>query len=332
MWLHWTPESWRGPFPFEIGLFYFLTLTGFLITRTLLREREAGEHTGHPWRWRAYHGFQKRRLLRILAPCYAAMLLAVLVGAPDICSHPIAYFGHYSNFHIAMLHGWPSGTAHYWTLAIQMQFYLIWPLVVFLIPRRAMAVAFTICAALGPVSRYVVSHWFPEVIHTSMISTSALDYFGIGALLAYALWCGMPAGDKRLATVAWLALAGYVVLYVCNIRGLSTGCVGYIQQTLLTVSLAGLISWALAGHRGVVGRVLNHPAVQHVGRVSYGLYLFHTPVPLLLGIVLPWLWLPVFDGPLVVVRLVVFILVSWGAAWLCWRWLEGPNRLRWLHL
>ena len=48
MWYHWAPREWRGPFPFEIGLFFFLTLTGFLITRILLRERAAGEAGGGP--------------------------------------------------------------------------------------------------------------------------------------------------------------------------------------------------------------------------------------------------------------------------------------------
>jgi peptidoglycan/LPS O-acetylase OafA/YrhL len=61
-----------------------------------------------------------------------------------------------------------------------------------------------------------------------------------------------------------------------------------------------------------------------VGRLSYGLYLFHTPMPLALGFVLPFLWQPVFDGPLLGVRLAVFGLASWAAAWLCWRYLEQP--------
>lgn len=76
-----------------------------------------------------------------------------------------------------------------------------------------------------------------------------------------------------------------------------------------------------------MGRLLDHPAAQHVGRLSYGLYLFHTPVPLFLGWVMPFLWHPLFSGPLSGVRLTVFALVSWGLAWLCWRWLEGPRRL-----
>jgi peptidoglycan/LPS O-acetylase OafA/YrhL len=224
--------------------------------------------------------------------------------------------------------GWPSGTAHYWTLAIQMQFYVFWPLPVFLTPRRALGGMFAACVLIAPLSRLAIERWFPEIRHAEAITTSAFDYFGVGALLALAMQRGVKEGDRRLAIAGWIAFAGYVALYVCGEAGRPLAGFCYFQQTLLAVTFAGLISSTLGGLRGRLGRLLDHPAVQHAGRLSYGLYLFHTPVPLLLGWVLPWLWHPTLDGPLQVVRLAVFGLVSWGMAWLCWRWLEGPGRLR----
>lgn len=331
MWFHWLPE-WRGPLPLEIGLYFFLTLTGFLITRILLRERAAGESGGGTWRVRAYKGFQHRRLARILTPCYVAMLFAMLVGASDIRSHPLAYFAHVSNFHMAWMEGWPSGTAHYWTLALQMQFYFFWPILVYLTPRRILGLVFGLCVVMAPVSRWVIEVWFPEIQHSQAITTSALDYFGVGALLALAFESGVREGDRRLAVMGWLAFLGYVIIYGMREAGHPIVALGYVQQTILAVAMAGLISSTLGGFQGHRRRVLDHPAVQHVGRLSYGLYLFHTPVPLMLGWVLPQLWHPVFDGPLLPVRILVFTLASWGMAWLCWRWLEGPDRLRFPRL
>ena len=327
MWHHWAPKAWKGPFPFEIGLFFFLTLTGFLITRILLRERAAGEHLGKPWRVRVYREFQRRRLARILGPCYAAMLFAILVGASDIRAHPLAYFGHVSNFHMAWMAGWPSGTAHYWTLALQVQFYFCWPLLVFGVPRKSLGRVFVGCALLAPVSRLLIERWFPGIHHGEAITTAALDYFGVGALLALALDGGLKAGDRRVTMVAWIAFAGYVALYVMEETGRQVPGLWPIKQTLLSVAFAGLISATLGGLDGALGWLLDHPVVQHVGRLSYGLYLFHTPAPLLLGLLVPQLWLPVFSGPLIAVRLLVFALTSWGLAWACWRWLEGPDRL-----
>ncbi|MEO5715768.1 MAG: acyltransferase [Luteolibacter sp.] len=322
MWHHWAEKSWRGPFPFEIGLFFFLTLTGFLITRILLRERGVCEGHGNPWRVKTYRHFLKRRMVRILVPCYAAMIFAIIVGAKDIQQFPWFYFAHLSNFHMAFMDGWPSGTAHYWTLAIQMQFYLIWPLVVFLTPKRALFPGFLICTAAAPVCRFVLERWFPEIHHSEAISFSSLDYFAVGSLLALAMHRGMAAGDRRLRLAGLLAFCGYAVLYVCNELGRPVAGFCYIQQTLVSVVFIGLISSTLSGFGGVLGKLLEHPAVQHVGKLSYGLYLFHTPVPLFLGWVLPWLWHPFFTGPWVAARLLVFALTSWGLAWLCWKYLE----------
>ena len=323
MWLHWAPAAWRGHFPFEIGLFFFLTLTGFLITRILLRERATCESGGEKWRIKAYLNFQKRRMTRILVPCYAAMLFAMLVGAPDIRQHWLAYFAHGANFHMAFMEGWPSGTAHYWTLAIQVQFYLVWPLVVFLTPRKLLAAAFLGCVALAPISRMILARQFPEIHHSEMITPTAMDYFAVGALLALALDRGMKTGDGRLNLAALLAFAGYSVLYVFNEMSRPIGGFCYIQQTLVSVVFAGLISATLAGFGGWRGQILDHPAVQQIGRLSFGLYLFHTPVPLLLGYILPWLWHPFFTGFWQILRLGIFGLTSWGLAYLCWRYLEA---------
>ncbi len=324
IWLHWAPYAWRGPLPFEIGLYFFLTLTGFLITRVLLRDRDQGEASGGPWRRPALRFFLKKRAIRILIPCYAAMLFAWIFGAPDIRAHPFVYLLHVANFHIAMLPEWPSGTAHYWTLAIQIQFYLLWPLVIYFVPRRALVPVLVVFAALAPLTRWLTLHHFPQVEHPGAISTAAADYFGAGALLAVAMSRGLKAGDRRLGRAAWVAFVLYAVLYVFDEAGRPVAGLRHFQQTLVSVVFAGLISATLRGFGGLLGKILDHPAIQHIGKISYGLYLFHTSMPLAMGCVLPFLWHPVFDGPLLAVRLIVLGLGSWGIAWLCWRYLEQP--------
>lgn len=332
MWLHWSPREWHSWFPFEIGLFYFLTLTGYLITRILLQTRASGGAPGVRWRARAMKDFLKRRFTRILVPCYAAMLFALLVGAPDIRQHPLVYALHLSNWHIAFLQDWPSGTSHYWTLAIQMQFYLFWPLVVWFIPWRLLAPVFFLMVLIAPVSRHLACVYFPQVVHPEAVTFSALDYFGVGALLALALHHGMRPGDRRLAWLSTAAFAAYTVLYVGNEADTNLAMFGYFQQTLLAVAFAGLISATLRGFHGPLGRVLDHPVVQAVAGRSYALYLLHTAVPLLVGLIIPWLWHPSWLDRLLVPRLLVFTLCSWWLAGLCWRWLEGPRRLRWTGL
>lgn len=328
MWLHWAIPHWRGPIPFEIGLYFFLTLTGFLITRILLREREKGEESGSPWRLEALKRFQWRRALRILIPCYAAMVFGLIVGAEDLRGHPLVYFAQLSNFHLATLPEWPSGTAHYWTLAIQQQFYLFWPLLVFLLPQRLLLPVFVAAIATAPLSRLVLLHHFPEIPNPGAITTSALDFLGGGSLLALAMHRGLDPADPRLRLPVRISLAAYLVLYAFDNRGHPIPGLRHFQQTFLTAAMLGLIAASLAGLPDALARVLSSKPLQHLAKISYSLYLLHNLVPLGLGWVLPQLW--EMDGPAgTFIRLLAFALGSWGLSWLSWRWIEQPvDRLR----
>lgn len=327
MWLHWAPREWRGVFPFEIGLFFFLTLTGFLITRILLKEGEA-VRDGTEGGFVLYGRFLRRRFGRVVLPCVVAMLFALVVGAPDIREHPWWYFLQGSNYHMAMRETWPSGTAPFWSLAIQMQFYVAWPLLVLWLPRVVLPYVFASGLVVAPLSRWVLDASYPEVYHAGAIPLCAMDYFGAGALLAWALACGWSAGHRGIQAAACAGLGGYVVIYVADACGSAIPFTWPVQQTFLAVGMAGLIGLTLRGFPGWAGAVLTHPAVQHVGRISYGLYLFHAAVPLLLGKIMPFLWMgPAAHEPwMLAVRIVMFGLASWGIACLCWKYLEAGGK------
>jgi peptidoglycan/LPS O-acetylase OafA/YrhL len=215
------------------------------------------------------------------------MVFAILVGASDIRSHPLAYFLHVSNWHIALMPDWPSGTSHYWTLAIQMQFYLLWPLLVFLAPRRTLGWCFGLAVLAAPICRWIIDCRFPQIHHSEAVTGCAMDHFGCGALLALAIERGMSPGDRRLGWLATASFVVYAVLYVFNEAGMALPIACHFQQTLLAVAFAGLISRTMAGFSGGLGRVLDHPAVQHVARLNYGLYLLHSAAPLLVGLIIP---------------------------------------------
>ncbi|MGB6220852.1 acyltransferase family protein [Haloferula sp.] len=324
IWLHWAPREWCGPFPFEIGLYFFLTLTGFLITRILLKNRRIGEDSGQLWKWSSFRTFQSRRALRILIPCYLAMLFAIAAQAPDINQHPWWYFTQLSNFHIALLPQYPSGTAHYWTLAIQQQFYLLWPIFVFLIPRKWLGAFFITCIAIAPISRAVLENHFPSVHHPGAITTSALDYLGAGALLALLFDNGIQPGNRRINIAAWICFLPYAILYCLSEAGHHIPGLAHLQQTFLSIAIVGLISATLHGLPGILGKFLETPAMQYIGKISYGLYLFHATVPMALGWVLPFLWNGGDSQLMLDLRILVFALASWAIAWLCWRYVEVP--------
>jgi peptidoglycan/LPS O-acetylase OafA/YrhL len=325
-WDHWRPSTWPRVFPFEVFLFFFLVLTGYLITGALLRERDRSEARGGSWKREALKTYQIRRGLRILAPYYAALLLAWAVRAPDLIGPGLPWYVlHVSNIHIATLGHWPPGTNHFWSLATQQQFYLIWPFVIWFLPRRLLVGAILLFTALAPASRHLhgfFQQWFawPE-----LLTWTSFDYFGIGALLALAVHRGMSLESPALRWLAGAAMAGYITLFASHSLGWETHGLRPFQQTLLSVGLCGVIAAGSTGIPKRAGSWLEHASLQRIGQLSYGIYLFHNLAPLVTGKLLPFLWSGWFEsGPAIFLRIAVYAAVTWALTLASWRWIESP--------
>jgi peptidoglycan/LPS O-acetylase OafA/YrhL len=324
-WDHWCPAGWPRVLPFEVFLFFFLVLTGYLITGSLLRERDRGEAGGIPWKRAALQTYQVRRGLRILAPYYAALLLALVLGAPDVIPGLGWYVFHLSNIHIATLGYWPAGTNHFWSLAMQQQFYLAWPLVIWLLPRKCLVWALLAFTAVGPVSRMFHDALLPWFVWPQVLTWASFDYFGIGGLLAVAVRRGMTFESPALRYLSLAALAGYLSIFTAHAMGWQTYGLRPVQQTLLAVAICGIIAKGFTGFTGPFRQVLEHPAIQRIGQLSYGVYLFHNIAPLLTGKLAWFLWDDFFQNPAgAVLKVACFGVVTWGLTLASWRWIEQP--------
>ena len=325
-WDHWCPAGWPRVFPFEVFLFLFLVLTGYLITGSLLRERDRCENRGGAWRAAALKSYQIRRGLRILAPYYAALALAWIVRAPDMSGSGLPwYVFHLSNFHMAHLGYWPAGTNHFWSLAIQQQFYLIWPFVIWFLPRKLLVPAILAFTAVGPASRMFHDFFLPWFTWPQVLTWACFDYFGIGALFALAVHRGMSLESPALRWLAVTGLAGYLGIFGAHALGWQTFGLRPFQQTLLAVAWCGFIAAASVGFPGLAQRILEHPAIQQIGRLSYGLYLFHNLAPLVTGKLFWFLWDGSFEkGPGALVLILLYAAVTWSLTLASWRWIEQP--------
>lgn len=325
-WDHWCPAGWPRVFPFEVFLFLFLVLTGYLITGSLLRERDRSEALGRPWKAAALKTYQIRRGLRILAPYYAALALAWIVRAPDVTGSGWPwYVFHVSNLHMAMLGYWPSGTNHFWSLAVQQQFYLIWPFVIWFLPRRWLVLVLLGFTALAPLSRVFHGFFQGWVDWPELLTWSSFDYFGIGALFALAVHRGMSLESPGLRWLAGIGLAGYLGIFGAHALGWPTFGLRAVQQSLLSIAWCGFIAMAQVGFTGWPQRILEHPGIQRIGQLSYGLYLFHNLAPLVTGKLFWFLWNGSFEkgaGALLIILLNAAI--AWGLTLASWRWIEQP--------
>ena len=268
------------------GVDLFFVLSGFLITRILLRVRGERRNLGV---------FYVRRALRIL-PLYLGVLvmvfgvLANVPGASDLVARIAPAQGwlwlHCSNLGLA-LHpdlplsaGWLRLT-HFWSLSLEEEFYLLWPFMVFALPARALGAS---CAA------YAVVAWLVRLACLVAGAPSPLalalvraDGLALGALAALALHEGWlePARLGLLARRA-LAASGCVVLGLAGSRGLFE-----LEDPVITAwGLSALqVLWVavllLALQDGPWKRFLEGRGLRALGRCSYALYVFH---PLAFGL------------------------------------------------
>jgi peptidoglycan/LPS O-acetylase OafA/YrhL len=315
------------------GVQLFFVLSGFLISGALLDTRRAGDY---------YAAFYQRRALRILPLYFGVLALTFLLLAPlralprevlAAQSHQIWLWAFLSNWTDPLGLGVP-GFTHFWSLAVEWQFYLLWPLIVrrldaegllrlaLLVALASLAIRIAMRAAGCP----------PEWVYE--FSVCRMDALTLGAAAAAML--RIPAWESRLRgwsvrfpwLIALAIVAGAPLTRGYPDSGLVTQTAG---MTLLAVCFAGLVVYGALGEvdrAASARRILSVASLRSIGKYSYAMYVFHYPLHKLVGAPLIARLAP-RPGVLVALAYVACVgLVSYGLAWLSWRLLESPC-LRW---
>jgi peptidoglycan/LPS O-acetylase OafA/YrhL len=282
----WTRLAAIGAHLGWIGVQLFFVLSGFLITRNLLDSR------GSP---RYYSTFYARRALRILPLCVATLVFLLLV-LPRLVTLPPRVLATYDQqvWLWTFLSNWAGGSGrgvywfpHFWSLAVEEQFYVVWPFVVALaIPRRLVPV----CAALvfgAILARCVMLGSGSSTIAIYENTLCRMDALALGAIAAVAI--GSPAwveGVRRhsaaLLAVAVAALAATAAATQgFDIANWTLIILGF---TILAAAFAAIVLLATTPRPGVLAaalkRLLAWAPLRSVGRYSYAMYLFHQPIAL----------------------------------------------------
>jgi peptidoglycan/LPS O-acetylase OafA/YrhL len=315
---HWKAN--RLPFGWA-AVDLFFVLSGYLITGIILRH---GASPGFLPR------FYLRRGLRVW-PIYD-LTVAALVAAGPWLARPHYWRG--LPYVLTFTQGVPlawGGDApvfswylvHTWTLAIEEQFYLVWPALVLLAGRRRVVPLALACAAGSALARGAGL--------SAVVLAGRGDGLALGALLAGLLEgveTGEAPGKRRARLGGWCAaLAGGSLVALLAIRGAAGPLGSSINPTWpgLTVlafntlwfGTVGLIA-CRAGSPGLAA--LRHPLLRSLGQISYGLYLYHWVVMTLVSDLVrrlgyhsrPW-WLTV-----------LMFALCFAAAWASWTFIERP--------
>lgn len=323
----------------SIGVRIFFVLSGFLITGILLRTRIATDASGTAGRGRGLRRFYIRRFLRIFPLYYFALGLAWLTrveGARGSMAWHAAYLSNVLFFlQNAAHHGkWGGNLAHFWSLSVEEQFYLLWPWVVFFAPRRSLPGITLGLAVFAPVFRYVVFTATGNDI-TPVLLPGCIDSLALGAYLAMSVlpeFESHPLIRPPGRAVLWI---GLVLLVANQAADMSHGWWAFRLVSFdSAVALVGLwvVAKAARGFTGPAGRLLASAPVRYLGTISYGIYVYHLMLPAMLPRIARRLGYPDIFAPLGEHTLAYFAFYSLTTilvAAISWHALEAPiNRLK----
>ena len=277
-----------------IGVDLFFVLSGFLLTGILVDTLQSQHY---------FRNFYGRRSLRVF-PVYYLFFAAVLSLSLLQGYRWFSGLLYYLTYTISLLLFPVSYTTapwininHFWSLAVEEQFYLLWPLAIFLLrSRRKIAIAAIAASLLALFLRIYleasgVTLRNPFVVYAW--SPARVDALLDGALLAILLRSAYRA--ELLRRGRWVFLAGALVLgsYTAwrgSLDPLEDPIAATLGLTLLGITFAGLLAATLP-HGGVFSRIFSNRVLRFFGRYSYGLYVYHYTLKATLDPVLePVLW------------------------------------------
>jgi peptidoglycan/LPS O-acetylase OafA/YrhL len=257
--------------PGWIGVNLFFVLSGFLITGILLDTKARSDF---------YRRFYIRRAFRILPLYYAVLLLLAVATRSGLINRQASWaflglsFFYLSN--VTGLLGVPMQYGVLWSLAVEEHFYLLWPGVVRSLSRRRVTIAAIGICVLCPGLRalYYLRGYGAGTGYTWLVA----DGLAMGALLAAVLrgpW-GTRAGVRRWAVSAVAASSMmFMVGYPFGIFRASRFLGMTLRETTLNLFFAGIVALALLMGTSRWRAVVNRPALQFFGEISYGVYLIH---------------------------------------------------------
>jgi peptidoglycan/LPS O-acetylase OafA/YrhL len=301
----------------QTGVDLFFVLSGFLITGIL------HDTKGSKGYFRNFYG---RRTVRIF-PLYYGVLIVATILLPMILGHrvtdasPLAMWTYMANIP-PTFHFEPKTFGHFWTLAVEEQFYLIWPAVVFACSRTTLI---RVCVGCIVGSIFVRLGLVSLGLSTNFFALGRLDSLALGGLLAVAARGagGMEGWRPRAAQTLAVMLVLVAPLYVMK-TGTHEAWLQVIKYTLLAVMYGAVLVLALLSPRDTAtGRFFHLSPLRFLGKYSYGIYVFH---PFFIDMFVSIRGRDIGGGPesptAVAVRVLAIISLSIVAAWLSYHLYE----------
>lgn len=248
------------------GVDLFFVLSGFLITGILL---DTKNRKGY------YRVFITRRVLRIF-PVYYAVLLVCLVLSGYLSM--LAWFRDYQfyfwtytqNYLIAEKGFFTIPLGHFWSLAIEEQFYVVWPFIVLFLYNRRLIAAILLLLAGGIITRF----FYPDLVFTALFTPAHMDGLLIGSMIALLLRINRTLLSKAsvyLLVAFTIALTLFIIIEKAWIT--RTSAFSYFGYTIIALFYGSILIFSFFNK--LTRTVLSARWLVFLGKYSYGLYVYH---------------------------------------------------------
>ena len=274
---HGAPNTWMvlG----GIGVTVFFIISGYLISMVLFTAKEHVAE-GRLTTGAALRRFYIRRTLRI-APIYYGSIFAMwLIGLPPVRDHLAWLVTYTSNLGYVLANVDFQNVGHFWSLGVEEQFYVVWPLVILMVARAALGRAIARLFWGSLVVLLAIGFGGGSVYLMTMLpvggASLALSYGGLLAygkfyekgirplLLRLSLWVGVPS--FAYSQFVWWWHGGHPALDLFECRIIYVWSVTLFFGALFILSLTP---------GSVLNRILCFPVLRYLGRISYGVYVYH---------------------------------------------------------
>jgi peptidoglycan/LPS O-acetylase OafA/YrhL len=327
---HFVVLDFVSRIPLGLGVLFFFVLSSFLITRILIL---SNENTGRN-RFFSLRQFYIRRILRIF-PVYYLTILALFILNVRPCRELIFYLLSFTvNFKIAsgMEVG---GFNHLWSLSVEEQFYLFIPFIVLFIPVKYLWKILIAFVFVGLAGRALLYDYDKSMPYSSFNTVGCLDSFGLGGILAYLSVYKVEFLKKLMAYRALYfgSILTFMLIMIFSFSIYSNGLKTNFASAVWMKFLFNIMSfWILGysvtyGYTGVIKRILENRVIVYLGRISYGLYLFHLFVPVFFRVVCKHFkiaYIQSNESFHIVVISVIYILTTIACASISWFFIEKP--------
>lgn len=268
----------------ELGVTMFFVLSGFLITRILMLSRDKFQN--EPGGFKKYlRKFLIRRTIRIFPVYYLCLLILFIIGVPSVREFWVWLVFYATNIYQATHASWMGSVDHLWSLAVEEQVYIIFPFLIFFIPKKSFLSFLWIMGVLAILLRFYFYTTGASWIVSYVSMPTCLDSFALGGFMAW-LQLSKPQSFSKLFDKKYLVLISFAIwlgVYYLSVQvGLQSDPVNkYNVVKIVFDRLSGslfsffLIGSAAVGYSGLMAAFLENPVSVYLGKISYGIYLYH---------------------------------------------------------